>query len=479
LEWREVGAPTWNIVPNATTPYNLSNLTACTDYEFQLQGECANDTSDYSLILPFKTDGCCEPPLTLSATNATDTTASLIWGSVLAANSYNLRWRAISAATWTSITGAASPYAISMLSPCTTYEFEVQTACMNGTITVWSSTINFSTTCGPCTANNYCPSNASDSSYEWIEEVDINGISNISGDNGGYFGFFETPFDLKQNDTTNLILTPGFSGSTYDEVWMIYIDYDQNGVFDNSELAFNSTVSSTPINGFLIVPPTALLGYTRMRIQMHWDTPLTSACEVDFDYGEVEDYCVNITPGCEPAFGLAANTSGAPGTAELSWNLNPSALNYNLQYRPVGTNFWINLPAVGPPPYTLNNLPNCVDQEFQVQSICQNDTSPYSASEVFSSCISSNDLPLGISNFYAPNPFDREITIFMNADQLTDLQFDLVSISGQVLESELVSITTKGEQQFTMQTKQDYPRGIYFLSLKSDHGVQVIKLLKN
>lgn len=481
LEWREVNAASWTVVPNATTPYNLTNLMACTEYEFRLLAECANDTSDYSPEVPFKTDGCCEPPQSLAiSNNTTDTTAELTWSNVLAASSYNLRWREVGSPTWTTITGAVSPYAVSMLTPCTSYEFEVQTLCMNGQTTTWSSTIPFSSNCGACTANNYCAASSDNSTFEWIEEVEVNGVINSSSDNGGYAGFFETPIDLQQNDSTNFILTPGFGGTIYDEWWVIYIDYDQNGTFDPSELVFD-TGSPLPgsINDFFIVPTSAALGLTRMRVMMRWDNAPASACDDGYDYGEVEDYCVNIILGCETPFGLSANTGGTPGTADLNWNLNPDAVDYNLRYRPVGTTFWIDLPTVGSPPYQLTNLPNCVDQEFQVQSICQSGTSIFSVSEPFSSCISNNNTLEGISNLYVPNPFDREISIFMNADDLTDVQFNLVNISGQVLESKTVTVTSTGQQLFKMNTSKDYPVGIYFLSIQTNKGTGVVKLLKN
>jgi len=480
LEWREVGAANWTIVPNAMSPYNLTNLTACTNYEFRLQAECANDTSDYSPEVQFRTDGCCEPPLTLGFASATDISASLTWGSVLAANSYNLRWREVGAATWTTITGATSPYAVSTLNPCTDYEFEVQTECMNGTITGWSTTTNFSTTCGACTANSYCAASADDSSYEWIEEVEINGVSNISSDNGGYVGFFNSPIDLMLNDTATFTLTPGFANTVYNEWWMIFIDYNQNGTFEPTELVFDAgTAASIPVSDIFIVPNSASLGLTRMRIMMRWNNPVASACEDGYDYGEVEDYCVNITTGCEIPFGLTASTTGVPGTADLSWNPNSTAIDYNLQYRELGTVTWFGFLMTGPPPYTLTGLPNCVDHEFRVQSVCQSDTSAYSAPEVFSSCISSSNMPEGITDFYALNPFDQEITVYMDVDYLGDIQFDLVNISGQVLDSKTVSITATGQQVFTMNTQQDYPQGIYFLSVKSDKGVGVVKLLKN
>ena len=91
-------------------------------------------------------------------------------------------------------------------------------------------------------------------------------------------------------------LTPGFVGSSYNEFWNVYIDYNQDGDFtDAGELAYQNASNST-INGALTIPAGAVLGTTRMRIQMQWNAYPSNSCQ-SYTYGEVEDYDLTINGG--------------------------------------------------------------------------------------------------------------------------------------------------------------------------------------
>jgi subtilisin family serine protease len=56
---RQVGTSTWTVGNNLGIPVNFTGLTACTDYEFQIQTNCSNGaTSDWSSMSTFTTTGC-------------------------------------------------------------------------------------------------------------------------------------------------------------------------------------------------------------------------------------------------------------------------------------------------------------------------------------------------------------------------------------------------------------------------------------
>ncbi len=485
LQWREIGMATWNTIPNVTSPYDLTGLVACTNYEFQVQAECASETSDYSQALEFKTDGCCEPPVTLEAINLTDVSADLTWNSVLAANSYNLRWREVGAANWNTEMGVMSPYSLTGLTLCSSYIFEVQVVCNSGEITDWSTTYDFSTTCGPCTANAFCEAGSGDSSFEWIESVEIDGVANISGNNDGYAGFFNTPYQMMQGATHSITLTPEFSNQLYDEWWVIYIDLDQNGTFDMNELLYDSgAASDAAVTGDIIMPATAQTGITRMRIMMRWQEATTGPCSNNYDYGEVEDYCVEILEAdptaCDPPNDLDASII-ATNMVELNWTPTANAADHNVRYRETGTTPWTDAGNIGTPPYTLDNLVDCAEYEYQVQSVCDlGTTGSYSPSFVFDAdCVGINDLPEGITSFYAtPNPFDEQFTIFLDLEQMYNVQFELVNINGQVLQSLIPTNLTTGTNTIEMNMNQRYTSGIYFLRIVTNEGTDVVKLLK-
>lgn len=132
---------------------------------------------------------------------------------------------------------------------------------------------------------------------EWIEEFQINGNTFTSGDDNGY-RFNENAFSLELNQNIPFVATLGFDGQVLEEKLNIWIDYNQDGTFDNSELVFNQTSAGlSVIGGNFTIPGGATLGKTRMRVQMAYNgttaTGTSGACGI-FDQGEVEDYCIEI-----------------------------------------------------------------------------------------------------------------------------------------------------------------------------------------
>lgn len=92
-------------------------------------------------------------------------------------------------------------------------------------------------------------------------------------------------------------------GGNYNSSLGIYIDYNQNGIFDlPGEMAYSnntftsSTVGAQIISGNITVPCTALGGLTRMRVVLVETTAGTTPCGT-YTWGETEDYSVNIVTG--------------------------------------------------------------------------------------------------------------------------------------------------------------------------------------
>jgi M6 family metalloprotease-like protein len=146
-------------------------------------------------------------------------------------------------------------------------------------------------TVNPVTVS-YCSLSSTDWSYEWIAGIQIGSINNTSG-GSGYSDYTGLSTNLTRGAAYNITLTPGFSSSSYDEYWTVWIDYNGDGDFaDAGEEAFKGYGSGGGTVSFT-VPSTAVTGATRMRIGMQYNEYLTSSCG-SFSYGEVEDYTVNI-----------------------------------------------------------------------------------------------------------------------------------------------------------------------------------------
>ncbi|WP_053337254.1 alkaline phosphatase PhoX [Microscilla marina] len=142
---------------------------------------------------------------------------------------------------------------------------------------------------------NYCTSTSNRSTYEHIAKVEVGGFSNSSGANN-YTNFTNRTINLSAGQRYNIRLTPGFSGSSYQEYFKVWIDYNGDCDFnDAGELVYDagSTASST-VSGSIRIPAN-ITRRTRMRVSMKYNGAAT-ACE-NFQDGEVEDYTVNIGSG--------------------------------------------------------------------------------------------------------------------------------------------------------------------------------------
>jgi hypothetical protein len=146
--------------------------------------------------------------------------------------------------------------------------------------------------------DNYCASNGSNSSYEWIDLVSLGSIYNSTGNDGGYADFTNKSTDLSPGSQYTVSYSCGFSGSSYTEYWHVYIDFNRDGDFDDNgeRVGYQSSTSAGTLSSTFSVPSDASIGNTRMRVTMKYNGAATP-CETGFSYGEVEDYNINITNG--------------------------------------------------------------------------------------------------------------------------------------------------------------------------------------
>ncbi len=156
----------------------------------------------------------------------------------------------------------------------------------------------------------YCTLQSDDSSSEWIQSITVGSFTNNSGNNNGYINYTGNQnIDLQKGSSYNVNLSPGYSGESYTEYWKIWIDFNQDGDFtDSGELVFQSNEGQQGTEtGNITIPNNnnTETGSTRMRIAMKWvgtlndgtdDTAAPSSCGT-FNFGEVEDYSVNIISG--------------------------------------------------------------------------------------------------------------------------------------------------------------------------------------
>ena len=90
------------------------------------------------------TPGACNTPSGLASSNVASTTATVSWGAVSGALSYNLEYKTAAAAAWTLFNTASTAVNLSGLTTSTTYNFRVTTVCSNGNSAV-SAAASFTT----------------------------------------------------------------------------------------------------------------------------------------------------------------------------------------------------------------------------------------------------------------------------------------------------------------------------------------------
>lgn len=173
-------------------------------------------------------------------------------------------------------------------------------------------------------ANAYCPVSGGNTSYEFIDQVAIDGTSQITGDDLGYGDYTGVPIELSSRNFS-ITLTPGFHSSTYTEHWSVWVDVDADGIFDTTELLFTGSGQGA-VSGTINLPQAAVAGDTDVRVIMQYGTGASSPCAA-FSWGEVEDYTITIPEGGgeDPGDGDSAQTpwrDNAPNnvTTGVSWN---------------------------------------------------------------------------------------------------------------------------------------------------------------
>ncbi|GAA0890837.1 hypothetical protein GCM10009122_05160 [Fulvivirga kasyanovii] len=247
-------------------------------------------------------------PTNLTVTDVNPLDASLSWNENIGAI-FDIRYRAQGTTDWKTTIAGTNTKQLLNLSHTTTYEVQVRSRC-TGSSSEYTPITTFTTE-----ELEYCPSQGNDISDEFIGSVQVGSINNVTGATSGYSDYTSISTDLVATNNYTITITPTWVSDLYDEGYAVYIDYNQNGDFNNSgELVwFKDPSQDSPVSGVFTVPAKALEGPTRMRVSMKYDG-VPSSCEI-FNYGEVEDYTVNIIA---PVVLDEVNVSSANANTDLA-----------------------------------------------------------------------------------------------------------------------------------------------------------------
>ena len=310
LRWRIPGDTAWMLVENPQSPYLITGLKSCTEYEFSVMGFCdQNLSSGWSPPFQFATKGCCEPPIAIEDVVALDGQTYLSWEPISDAYGYQIRVRAPQG-NWTYLQTSEPHVSFSGLVPCARYEAQILTLCNNPSGLFSESFYFVSVGCGACIDKDYCVAGANLATSEWIASVSIGDWTHESNaiPGSGYQDFTSnalvSPLQLYKFTAYPITIMPAFFGAPEKQFYRIYIDYNGDGVFTENEIVFDPGFAyADPAIGWISIPDSAISGSTRMRVMMKFKNDFNNAplaCET-YEFGQVEDYCVDLNMELVPS----------------------------------------------------------------------------------------------------------------------------------------------------------------------------------
>ena len=286
-------APAGLVINAATGEIDAANSTEGVYEITYTAGTCGyfSSTQTISIVADLSQDT--EPPTVpagLSAVNVTETTTDLLW-STSTDNVDLVGYNIYQNGTLRETIAPVTNFVVTNLTPDTNYTFTLTALDLAGNESASSNEVAITTL--PNVVLNYCTSASTNVNDEFISRVQFGDIDNASGAQF-YSDFTNISTELTKNGQYVLTVTPTWTGTTYNESYAAWIDYNQDGDFsDSGEQVWTQTnTQQTPVSTTITIPTSVSNGVTRMRISMKYNA-LPTPCET-FTYGEVEDYNVNI-----------------------------------------------------------------------------------------------------------------------------------------------------------------------------------------
>ncbi len=144
--------------------------------------------------------------------------------------------------------------------------------------------------------NTGCVSGGNNTEKTWIEGVKFGNLHNESGNNGGYADFTSSQecLNVTPGNSYHLNLDPGFTpGFSVPVYWSAWIDYNMDGDYTDANEFIAYGAGTQALSGVITMPSVMWNGRTTLRVVMKTGGYPTSPCH-QFNYGETEDYCVQV-----------------------------------------------------------------------------------------------------------------------------------------------------------------------------------------
>lgn len=230
-------------------------------------------------------------PTNLQAYNTTGTRTTLEWNPSTDDNELDSYLIFRDNVQYTTSPADKNQLIVKGLTPKTTYSFFVKARDAWDNISDKSNVVTVTT----LDQKVYCEPTNIATDKEYIKRVQLNTIDNTSTGLDPVEDFTYLSTNISKGVPYEITITPEWTGNHYSEGYVVYVDLNNDGVFDNAtERLFTKAASqATPITGTITIPDTAENGPLRMRVMMRYSGLPTTACN-NYTRGQVEDYTLNV-----------------------------------------------------------------------------------------------------------------------------------------------------------------------------------------
>ncbi|HLP20325.1 MAG TPA: M43 family zinc metalloprotease [Chitinophagales bacterium] len=242
VQYRATGSSTWSTASTATNSYTANGLVAGTSYEWQVKTVCSSNSSAFTASATFNTTGTqpCALATSLTTSAITSSSATFNWAAVAGATGYNVQYRLVGAASWTSAATTGTTYSVSGLAAVNNYEWQVQTVCASGSASFTGSALF--TTASTC-SDVYESNNTSGTAKTAPLNADFNGFISPSTD-VDWFKFTTTSPNVKVKiDLTNL--PADYDMILYKSNASTKLGTAANGGTTSEQIKYNATSAAT------------------------------------------------------------------------------------------------------------------------------------------------------------------------------------------------------------------------------------------
>src|SRR5690625_4545486 len=278
---------------------------------------------------------------------------------------------------WSTIAGATNSSVSFANGINTAMDYRVIATCtfsnLSDTSDVWEVGINAITDC-------YCtPSISGGTTYHITNFSTSGGATNINnsstGNSSGYEDYSNISVSTYAGATIDYSISTHNTTSTYGRA--MWIDWNQDGVFDASEKVLSSTsYAAGPFTGDFTVPAGVQPGDYRLRVLVSFTPANPNDPCTNSGSGEYEDYTVNIfaLSDCTDADAGTISSTATEACSDEDFTLSASGmtgpgngLTYQWQESPAGLNTWTDIAGAHSSNVTINGVSDDTDYRLVVE----------------------------------------------------------------------------------------------------------------